>query len=128
MSPEARNYVQYAALALGAFLVGSLTALVPQLMDPTMPALNWRTVLGTGITAVLTAYGGSLLPRSGSTGLARQVDALKADGVPKSDMVVVSQEQADRPAGPSIHEIADELERRRRERVEARLREVSNDG
>lgn len=81
-------------LALAAFAVGCASALVPQLMDPTMPALNWRIVIGTGITAVLAAGGGSFLPRSGSTGIAAQVNELRGQGVHRDDMVVLSKDEA----------------------------------
>lgn len=89
MSLEVQNYVKYAALALAAFLIGCASALVPQLLDPTMPDLNWRIVLGTGIASLVTAYGGMLLPRHGSTGLAHQVNSLRAEGYSREDMVVV---------------------------------------
>jgi hypothetical protein len=91
---EINNALKYALLALAAFAVGCATALVPQLMDVSQPALNWRIVLGTGITAVITAYGGAMLPRAGSTGIAAQVDTLKAGGTARSEMVVLSQDEA----------------------------------
>jgi hypothetical protein len=92
VTPEIQNYLKYAALALAAFLVGCATALVPQLLDPAIPPLNWRIVIGTGIAALVTAYGGTLLPRSGSTGLAAEVNHLRDHGVSRSDMSVVSTE------------------------------------
>lgn len=91
---EINNALKYTLLALAAFSIGCATALVPQLMDPTLPVLNWRIVLGTGITAVITAYGGAMLPRAGSTAIAAQVDSLKAAGMQKRDMVVVSEAEA----------------------------------
>jgi hypothetical protein len=91
---ELRNALKYAALALASFLVGCCTALLPQLLDPTMPDLNYRAVLAAGITAVVTAYGGSFLPRSGATAIAAQVDSLKAQGIPHRDMVVLPKEGA----------------------------------
>lgn len=96
MTPEIQNYLKYAALALGAFLVGCAAALVPQLMDPAMPPLNWRIVIGTGITALVTAYGGTMLPRAGSTGLATEVNHLRDHGVSRTDMTVVSTEDLER--------------------------------
>lgn len=94
MSPEARNILNYALLAVGAFAVGCAAALVPQLMDPSMPELNFRIVLGSGLSALLAAYGGSFLPRGGSTRLAEQVDTLKQMGVRKRDMRVVPWDDA----------------------------------
>ena len=89
LTADQRNTLNYFVLALGAFVLGCAGALVPQLMDPTMPDLNFRVVIGTGLTAVLTAYGGSRLPRTGSAKLAAEVGALQAEGVSRSDMTVV---------------------------------------
>jgi hypothetical protein len=130
---ELRNALKYALLALLAFGLGCATALVPQLMDPAMAPINWRIVVGTGITAIVTAYGGSRLPRSGSTAIASQVDALKAQGVPRHEMVVVSQDEAvsalaATPDPAAVQAVADELERRRRARVEATLQQRSGEG
>lgn len=94
MTAEQRLILKYAALALAAFAVGCATALVPQLMDPSVPPLNWRIVIGTGITALVTAYGAALLPRKGSTDLARQVNDLRDQGVHRADMVVMSKDEA----------------------------------
>lgn len=46
------------------------------------------------IRSLATAGGASQLTRLGSEGLAAQVDALKTAGVPKSEMVVLSEEDA----------------------------------
>lgn len=115
---ELNNYLKYALLALGAFAAGCVVALIPQLMDPTMPVLNWRFVLGTGLTAVVSTYGGTFLPRGGSTAIAAQVNALRAGGVHREDMMVVQADAAPAvPSIPTVSEIADELERRNRERA-----------
>lgn len=50
--------------------------------------------------ALATVVGTSQLTRFGSEPIARQVDALKTQGVPKAEMVVVSQEDAARLDGP----------------------------
>jgi hypothetical protein len=92
VTPEVQNYIKYAAVALGAFLVGCAAALVPQLLDPALPPINWRIVIGTGISALVTAYGSTLLPRAGSTGLATQVNHLRDLGVPRAEMTVVPSE------------------------------------
>jgi hypothetical protein len=120
MSLEQRNLLMYLFLALAAFAVGCATALVPQLMDPTMPPMNWRIVIGTGITALITAYGGSRLPRTGSTTIAAQVDNLKSVGVPRRDMIVVTRDDAAATAAEAltptqVQQVADELERRMRD-------------
>lgn len=90
------------------------------------------TFMSSFFGAVATILGTSQLARFGSEGLAKQVDALKARGVPRSDMVVVTQGEADRafaapppPPAPTAEEIAAAYDRLRRERVEARLKEAS---
>lgn len=50
--------------------------------------------------SLATVVGTSQLTRFGSEQIAKQVDALKTQGVPRSEMVVVSQEEADRLEGP----------------------------
>jgi hypothetical protein len=125
MTPEARNILNYALLAVGAFAVGCATALVPQLMDPSMPPLNLRVVLGTGITALITAYGGSLLPRFGSEHIAQQVNSLREMGYHRDDLAVVPRGgRAPDPGATAgspvvltpdqVKQVADELEARMR--------------
>jgi hypothetical protein len=92
LTADQMNTLNYFILALGAFVLGCAAALVPQLMDPSMPDLNFRVVIGTGLTAVLTAYGGSRLPRTGSARLAADVKALQQDGVHRSEMSVIRTE------------------------------------
>lgn len=89
MTPEQRNLLKYVGLAIAAFLIGCATALVPQLMDASQPPLNWRIVLGTGIAALVTAYGGSLLPRVGGEHIASRVDALRDEGYHRDELTVV---------------------------------------
>lgn len=69
--------------------------------------------------ALATALGTSQLTRFGSEGIAKQVDALKSQGIPRSEMVVLAQDDADTalnsPLPPvQVGQIADELERRLR--------------
>lgn len=44
--------------------------------------------------SLATVVGTSQLTRFGSEGIARQVDALKAQGVPKAEMIVLPQDEA----------------------------------
>lgn len=114
---ELRVYLKYAALALGAFLAGSLTALVPQLMDPTMPDLNFRIVVGSGLSALIAAFGGAFLPRQGSVGLSKDVDALRSVGIPRTEMTVVKREklsELERRAAELEREFPDALRREQR--------------
>lgn len=104
-----------ASFVLTAFAVelGKGTVPIPEQWQWTVPILN------AAITGALI-----FLPRPGSERLAAQVDHLKAQGVPKSDMMVVTQEEAaaafaanvapgDQPfTDEQVRQLTDELEAR----------------
>lgn len=86
---EFRTWVQYAAAALAAFLTGSLTYVVPLLMDPSEPPISWRMVIGFGLSALVSAYLGSRITRPGREPVSVQVSALRKAGIEPSEMVVI---------------------------------------
>ena len=101
-------------LALGAFSVQLAAGAVPL---PTGWA--WAVpILQAAITGLMM-----FLPRAGAEDIAAQVDDLKATGVPKRDMVVLSRDEAiervvDDPTTAKdsdfVLAVADEIEKRRR--------------
>lgn len=88
------NLLKYGGAACLSMLVGMLPVLIAQLegSDP----INWRPILAAGLTALLTAITAtgvtSRFTRVGSEHVAAQVDALKARGVARRDMVVSPRE------------------------------------
>lgn len=128
MTGPTLNRVLYAALAILNLMIGALLVEIGKGTVPIPEQWQWA------VPVLLAALNGLalFLPRVGSEGLSVQVDALKAKGVHKDDMVVVTQDEAVggivNPADPdAVQKIADELERRRAERVMARLHDVSGD-
>jgi hypothetical protein len=113
------NRILYAAavvanLALGAFSVQLAAGAVP------LPAgWSWAIpILQAAITGLLM-----FLPREGSYGIASQVDALKARGVHREDMVVLEQNEAVRAVVDDPAAIRDSaLVRAVADEIEARLR------
>jgi hypothetical protein len=91
-SETVRAWINYAAAALVAFVSGVLPMLILQLngSDP----INWRPIVASGLSALVAAGLGSRLPRPESAQIATQVNALKARGVPRHEMVVMSQDEA----------------------------------
>lgn len=85
--------VSRALYALAVIANFVLTAFAIQLGAGKVPipeASQWTVpLISAAVTAALM-----FLPRAGAEDLARQVDALKQAGVPRRQMVVVSQEEA----------------------------------
>jgi hypothetical protein len=92
-----------------AFLAGLVLVLIP--IATTWPGLNLPAWVGLGL-ALLSAAAAYLLQKM----------------APGDDVHKDSELPLPPPPAPTLREIADELERRRRERVAERLREVANDG
>lgn len=129
-SPAVSRILQIAAV-IASFV---LTAFAIELGKGTVPiSEEWRwtvPIINAAVTGALI-----FLPRPGSERLAAQVDDLKARGVPKSDMLVVTQEEAaaafaantapgDRPFTPEqVGQLVDELEARAERRGAARREE-----
>jgi len=92
-----RAWLNYAAAAIVAFVSGVLPVLILQLngADP----INWRTIIAAGLSAIVAAGIGSRLPRPESAQIASQVNNLRARGVPRREMVVMSQDEAARALG-----------------------------
>lgn len=93
---QVRNLGFYALWAfLGAFVATGLS-LAQQLSGTDVIAV--RALAATFTTSffgsLATVAGASQLTRLGSEQIAAQVNALKADGVPRSEMVVLSQDDA----------------------------------
>lgn len=115
------------AVAVAVLLAG---VAVVQVADPADFGLTPVMVRWLGVIGAMLGVLSSFLPSV--RGMSTNPDFLanRVSELPPSDRVQVVrevQERAGQPV-PTAAEIADELERRRRERVEARLREVSNDG
>lgn len=89
-----------------AFLAGLVLVLIP--IMTTWPGLDLPPWVGLGL-ALLSAAAAYLLQRM----------------APAEDVHKDSELPLPPPPAPTLREIADEIERRRRERVAARLREVS---
>ncbi len=97
MTPDQwQNLAKYALAAL----VGSLVTtglLLGQMLSGT-DVITWRPLAAVFVSsffgALSTALGSSFLPRGGSEDLARQVNLLKAQGVQRKDMVVVTTDEA----------------------------------
>jgi hypothetical protein len=110
-----RTIILYVLSILAGALVAGLGVLATQLVgtDP----INWRPVLAAMIGPIVAGLAASRLPRPETAVLAQQIDALKAQGTPRHEMVVVTQEEAvsgvANPADPDVVKaVADELERR----------------
>lgn len=90
MSNPTASRILYAAAIVVSY---ALTAFAIQLGAGKVPISDdWQWVVPI-VSAVVTGML-TLLPRAGSEGLAQQVDALKARGVHRSDMRVVTTEEA----------------------------------
>lgn len=117
---------RYALYALFGALVAAGLKLGQELAgtDP----IEWREIASVLVLsfcgAIGTAVGTSTLTRPGSEGIRAQVDALRADGVHRDDMVVLSRDDAavaiagDGQAGAAftpvqVQQLTDELIRRR---------------
>jgi hypothetical protein len=90
--PMARTILLYVlSIAAGAAAAG-LGVLATQLAgaDP----INWRPIIAAAIGPIVAGLAASRLPRPEGAALAAQIDSLKAQGVPRAEMVVVSQEEA----------------------------------
>lgn len=95
-----RNIAIYVAIGIAIFLV---TDLGKAIEDGLMPGFRDGETFAAArerigdLIALLAATGGMWLaanrPRFGSEGLSQQVKSLQADGVPRSDMSVLSPEQ-----------------------------------
>jgi hypothetical protein len=96
MTPdEMKNLALYAVWALvgatvttGLQLAGTLAGTDDILIRPLL-----ATFIGAFFGTLATALGTSRLTRAGSTGIARQVDALRDQGVHRSEMVVVAKDE-----------------------------------
>jgi hypothetical protein len=113
--PLTRTIILYALSILAGALAAGLGVLATQLTstDP----IDWRPVLAAAIGPIVAGLAASRLPRPEGAVLAQQIDALKAQGTPRHEMVVVSQAEAVSgvadPADPDVvRAVADELERR----------------
>lgn len=91
-----------------ALIAGLVPVLIP--IATTWPGVTLPPWVGLGL-AILSAGAAYVLKQ-----MAPAADVHKDSDLPLP------------PAQPTLQEIADEIERRRRERVERRLREVSSDG
>jgi hypothetical protein len=115
--PMTRTIILYVLSILAGALVAGLGVLATQLsgVDP----IDWRPVFAAMIGPIVAGLAASRLPRPEGAALALQIDALKAQGTPRHEMVVVSQAEAvsgvANPADPDVVKaVADELERRMR--------------
>jgi formate hydrogenlyase subunit 4 len=94
MNAETRNLFSYALYALLGALVATGLQLAVALSGTedilVRPLLATFTASFFG--ALSTAIGSSFLPRSGSTGIARQVNALRDKGYSRKQMAVVAAE------------------------------------
>lgn len=90
MSREWRNILNYVVLGFGAFIIASITAMIPQLLDPNLGELDYRIILAAGLSAFVSVAGSALYPRVGSAELAHQVDKLRGSrGLSRKRMKVV---------------------------------------
>lgn len=90
--PTTRTILLYAlSIAAGALAAG-LGVLATQMAgaDP----INWRPVIAAAIGPVVAGLAASRLPRPEGAALAAQIDDLKARGIPRKELVVVTQEEA----------------------------------
>jgi hypothetical protein len=113
--PLTRTIILYALSILAGAIAAGLGVLATQLTstDP----IDWRPVIAAAIGPIVAGLAASRLPRPEGAALAMQIDALKAQGTPRHEMVVVSQAEAVSgvadPADPDVvRAVADELERR----------------
>lgn len=92
MDAQARVILLYALSVLAGALVAGLSVLATQLAgaDP----INWRPVLAAAIGPLVAGLAASRLPRPEGAILARQIDTLKARGIDRKEMLVVTQEEA----------------------------------
>lgn len=100
-------------------------------MLPHNPYLAFAASLLLALVPIATTWPGLELPPWVGLGLAILSGAAAytlKQMAPAADVHKDSELPLPPPPSPSIHEIADELERRRKERVERRLREVGSDG
>lgn len=133
---QARNLGLYVLWAFIGAVVATGLQLAQQLSGTDVIAI--RALAATFTTsffgALATVVGTSQLTRFGSEAIADQVNALKTQGVPKAEMVVLSDEDAAHalavPAAlaPTADEVAAAYDRLRRERVDARLRQAEGRG
>jgi hypothetical protein len=117
--PIVRTIILYVLSILAGALVAGLGVLATQLTgtDP----IDWRPVIAAMIGPIVAGLAASRLPRPEGAALAMQIDALKAQGTPRHEMVVVTQTEAvsgvANPADPDVVKaVADELERRMKAR------------
>lgn len=110
-----QNVIRYLVAIVAGSLAAGLGVLVVQLSgtDP----INWRPVLVAALGPIVTGLASMQLTRLGSEPIAAQVDSLKATGVQRRDMVVVSQDEAAPMLAGNltpmqVQQVSDELERR----------------
>jgi hypothetical protein len=87
-----QNVLKYVVTIVAGSLAAALGVLAVQLAgtDPIM----WRPVAAAAIGPIVTGLAAMQLTRLGSEGIAAQVDTLKAGGTARSEMVVLSQDEA----------------------------------
>lgn len=90
------------------------------------PAASTAVALLAFLAPILSSWISANRPRLGSEGLAQQVNDLRAEGVSRSQMVVVSRDDAALPlpvagrlTAEQLAQVANELERRMREQQAA---------
>jgi hypothetical protein len=117
--PVVRTIILYVLSILAGAIAAGLGVLSTQLTgtDP----IDWRPVLAAAIGPLVAGLAASRLPRPEGAALAMQIDALRAQGTPRHEMVVVTQTEAvsgvANPADPDVVKaVADELERRMKAR------------
>lgn len=103
IDPLTRTIILYVLSILAGALVAGLGVLATQLVgtDP----INWRPVLAAMIGPIVAGLAASRLPRPEGAALAAQIDQLHAQGTPRHEMLVVTQDEA-------IHGIAPPLDDR----------------
>jgi hypothetical protein len=91
MTNPAVSRVLQASLVVMNLVIGAVILEIGKGTIPIPDDLKWT------VPIILAALNGIslFLPRVGSERLAQQVDALKAEGVPKSDMVVMDRRHTD---------------------------------
>jgi hypothetical protein len=92
MGAETRNLIDYVVIAVGAAIIAFLGALIPDLMDPALPPINYRMAIGVGLGVFVATAGAALRPRVGSAKLAEEVDKKRKRGVSRKNMTVVDTE------------------------------------
>ena len=87
--------------------------------------INWRAVMEVFVVTFFgtasTAWAASKLPRFGSEQISEQVNTLQADGTPRSQMVVLSQEDAVAALAGQIGELTPHGRRLLLERLKSSL-------